>query len=181
MKQSEKMSFEPRDRGGPIKNYWDDPVTIKQLESVKKWLMNFAKEDVTSKGASDPPTAQSLSKMVQEFIQFQDDYLGRFVKNSSFTRLPVRLFYDLSSGGYLCQILLAMYKFKNDTVWRRLGLSSPCMKNTNLLMCKAVEDHLAEKRFFYIPVINIKDNVSAEDKEKIKDIITLSSSDGEDM
>ena len=116
-------------------------------------------------------TAQSLSKLIQEFIQFQDDHLGRSAKNPTLTRLPVRLFYDLSSGGSLCQILLAMYKFKNDMEWSRFDLSSPYRKNTNLLMCKTVEDHLIRKKCFYVPVIYIKDNVSAEDKEKIKEII----------
>ena len=176
MKQSEKMSFDPRDRGGPIKNFWDDPSTITRLESVKNWLMKF----VTYRGAANPPptaTAQSLSKLIQEFIQFQNDHLGRSARNPTLTRLPVRLFYDLSSGGSLCHILFAMYKFKNDMErygvmeLRRFDLSSPYMKNTNLQMCKEVEDHLIRKKFFYIPVINIKDNVSAEDTEKIMEII----------
>ena len=38
------MSFEPRDRGGPIQKYWDDDKTIKQLDSVKTWLMKSAKK-----------------------------------------------------------------------------------------------------------------------------------------
>ena len=39
--------------------------------------------------ASDPPTAQSLSKLIQDFIQLQEDQLGRNSKNPPFTRLPV--------------------------------------------------------------------------------------------
>ena len=38
------MSLEPRDGGGPITKYWDDPATIQQLESVKTWLLKNAKK-----------------------------------------------------------------------------------------------------------------------------------------
>ena len=62
--------------------------------------------------ASDPPTSTSLSKLVQEFLQLQEDYLGRAAKNPPFTRLPVRLFYDLTTNGSLCNIFLAMYKYR---------------------------------------------------------------------
>ena len=109
--------------------------------------------------------------MVQEFLQLQEDYLGRSAKSPPFTRLPVRLFYDLSSNGSLCQILLAMYKYKNEQEWRRFDLSSPSKKGANLSMCSAVQDHLTKEKFYFIPIVNIKDNVSSKDKEKIKDII----------
>ena len=62
--------------------------------------------------ASDPPTSSSLCKLVQEFLQLQEDYLGRAAKNPPFTRRPVRLFYDMTTNGSLCHILLAMYKYR---------------------------------------------------------------------
>ena len=49
---------------------------------------------------------------MQEFLQLQEDYLGRAAKNPPFTRLPVRLFYDLTTNGSLCHIFLAMYKYR---------------------------------------------------------------------
>jgi len=79
------MSMEPRERGGPIQKFWDDQGTIQQLESVKTWLLKNAKKHV----ASEPPTAKSLSQLVQQFIQLQEDHLGRAAKNPPFTRLPV--------------------------------------------------------------------------------------------
>jgi len=161
------MALEPRDRGGPIQKYWDDDKTIKQLESVKTWLMKNAKKHVQP----DPPTAQSLSKLIQEFIQLQEDYLGRSAKSPTFTRLPVRLFYDLSAGGALCQIFQSMYKYKTDQEWRRFDLSSPSRKAANLMMCQSVQDHLIKENFFTLPVVNIKDNVNGKDKDRIKDII----------
>ena len=72
--------------------------------------------------ASDPPTAKGLSQLVIQFIEMQETYLGRKAKNAPLVRLPVRLFYDFSTkgdGGSLCNILLAMYKYKTDQGWRR--------------------------------------------------------------
>ena len=36
--------MEPRERGGPLKEFWEDPGTIQQLESVKTWLLKNAKK-----------------------------------------------------------------------------------------------------------------------------------------
>ena len=96
------MAMEPRELGGPIKEFWEDPGTIQQLESVQKWLMKNAKKVrqkiVAEKPnypftfqhvASEPPTAKSLAQLVQQFIQLQEEHLGRKAKNPPFTRLPV--------------------------------------------------------------------------------------------
>jgi hypothetical protein len=39
--------------------------------------------------SNDPPTGKSLSTLAQQFIQLQEDHLGRNAKNPPFTRLPV--------------------------------------------------------------------------------------------
>ena len=36
--------MEPRNDGGPIAKFWDDSSVIKQLDSVKNWLMKNAKK-----------------------------------------------------------------------------------------------------------------------------------------
>merc|ERR1719361_2162964 len=104
-------------------------------------------------------------------IQFQEDYLGRAAKNPLFTRLPVRLFYDLTSNGSLCHIFLAMYKYRNEQGWRRFDLSSPSRKDANLQMCMQVQEHLIEQDLYKVPVVLIKDNVKEKDKNKVKDIV----------
>ena len=52
--------------------------------------------------ASEPPTAKSLAQLVQQFIQLQEEHLGRKAKNPPFTRLPVSSFFkSLPSLPYL--------------------------------------------------------------------------------
>ena len=48
------------------------------LETIKTWLMKNAKKHVTA----DPPTAKSLSQLIQQFIQMQASlYNFRFFKS----------------------------------------------------------------------------------------------------
>jgi len=161
------MSLEPREIGGPIKEFWDDPGTITQLESVQKWLMKNAKKHV----ASDPPTAKSLSQLVQQFIQLQEDHLGRKAKNPPFTRLPVRLFYDFNPSGSLCQILASLYKYKTDQGWRRFDLGSPSRKDANLQMCMKVEEALIEQEIHGVPVVYLKKNLTDKEKDKVSALV----------
>ena len=44
---------------------------------------------------SDPPTAKSIAQLVSQLIQFQEENLGKGVKNPPFLRLPVRKFVKL--------------------------------------------------------------------------------------
>jgi len=161
------MSVEPREQGGPIQKFWDDPNTIQQLESVKAWLMKHAKKHV----ASEPPTGKGLSQLVQQFLQLQEEHLGRRVKNPPFIRLPMRLFYDFSQGGSLCHILSSMYKYKTEQGWRRFDLQSPSRKENNLAMCMKVEEALSEEQLYMVPIVMIKDNVKSNDRDRAKDIV----------
>lgn len=160
-------NIEPRERGGPIQKFWDDPSTVSQLENVKTWLTKNAKKHV----ASEPPTGKSLSQLIQQFIQFQEDNLGRHAKDPPFTRLPTRLFYDFKNGGSLCHMLSAMYKFKSEQGWRRFDLQSPSRKDVNLDLCLKVEMALVDHKLHIIPKVFIKDTIKSGEKEKIKDIV----------
>ena len=64
-----------------------------------------------------------------------------------------------------------MYKYKSDQGWRRFDLSSPSRKDANLMLCKAVQDHLVKEDFFTVPVVFIKDSVKDKDKEKIREMV----------
>ena len=122
--------------------------------------------------ASDPPTAKGLSQLVQQFIQLQEDALGRGAKNPPpATRLPMYLFYDLSPGGSLCHIFAAMYKFKTEQGWRRFDLQSSNRKEANLQMCLKVEESLKSQKLYTPPAVLIKDNVKAADRDKAKEIV----------
>ena len=105
-------TLEPREKGGPIQKFWEDNSTTSQLgkysltimlsfnhvihsffhviystallffciclETIKTWLMKNAKKHVTA----DPPTAKSLSQLIQQFIQMQASlYNFRFFKS----------------------------------------------------------------------------------------------------
>merc|ERR1712223_497601 len=86
----EKMaSVQPKNSGGPITKFWEAPDTISALEHVKAWLCKHAKKHVQS----DPPTAKSLSQLISQMLQFQEDALGKSAKNPPFPRLPQRLFF----------------------------------------------------------------------------------------
>ena len=54
--------------------------------------------------ASDPPTAKSLSQLVVQLLQFQEDNFGKDADKPPRTRLPVSLY----SGGVLHQFLSLM-------------------------------------------------------------------------
>ena len=45
---------------------------------------------------SDPPTAKSLSQLISQMLQFQEDALGKSAKNPPFPRLPVSFIYKTS-------------------------------------------------------------------------------------
>jgi len=160
-------TLEPRERGGPIQKFWDDSATIAQLDSIKAWLLKNAKKHV----ASDPPSAKSLCQLIQQLIQLQEDNLGSNAKNPPFTRLPVHLFYDLSPNGSLCHILSAMYKFKSEQGWRRFDLQSVNRKETNIEMCKKIEDNLKQQKLFLPPICLLMDNIKSADKDKAKELI----------
>jgi len=160
-------TLEPRERGGPIQKFWEDATTVTQIESVKSWLMKNAKKHV----ASDPPTSKSLSQLIQQFIQLQEDHLGKGAKNPPFTRLPMYLIYDLSPGGSMCHILSAMYKYKTEQGWRRFDLQSPSRKDANIQMCLKIEESLKQQKLYIPPVIYFQDNIKSSEREKAKDIV----------
>lgn len=94
---------------------------------------------------AEPPTNKSLSSLVVQLLQFQEEVFGRHVSNPPLTKLPVchltyfthtdarahdllsvrhpvlyaqmKCFLDFKSGGALCHILAAAYKFKSDQGW----------------------------------------------------------------
>ncbi len=37
-------TLEPRERGGPIQKFWEDPLVLSQLESIKTWLTKNIKK-----------------------------------------------------------------------------------------------------------------------------------------
>merc|ERR1712156_998932 len=157
--------LQPRNNGAPIAKFWEAPETITALEHVKGWLSKNCKKYV----ASEPPTAKSLSQLISQMIQFQEDNLSMTSKDPPFLRLPARHFLDFTPDGSLCHILAAMYKCKFDQGWRRFDLNSPSKKDANLSMCTKAEEALIEKEFHIVPKLFLTKDVPRADKERSKD------------
>uniref|UniRef100_A0A8C0INM1 Chromo domain-containing protein n=1 Tax=Chelonoidis abingdonii TaxID=106734 RepID=A0A8C0INM1_CHEAB len=66
---------------------------------------------------AEPPTNKSLSSLVVQLLQFQEEVFGKHVSNAPLTKLPIKCFLDFKAGGSLCHILAAAYKFKSDQGW----------------------------------------------------------------
>ena len=119
---------------------------------------------------SDPPTAKSLSLLISQMIQFQEDQLGKVAKEPKNVRLPVRHFLDFTPDGPLCHILATMHQFKNEQGWRRFDFNSPSRKEANLEMCQKVEEALEKKKYHWSPKLFLSKGLSKEDKEKVKEL-----------
>jgi len=159
-------SLQPKNSGGPISKFWDAPEIISALEHVKGWLCKHAKKHVQS----DPPTAKSLSLLISQMIQFQEDQLGKVAKDPKNVRLPVRHFLDFTPDGPLCHILATMHQFKNEQGWRRFDFNSPSRKEANLEMCQKVEEALEKKKYHLSPKLFFSKGLSKDDKEKVKEL-----------
>ncbi len=160
------MSLEPKKTGGPISKFWESSEIITSMEIVKGWLGKNAKRHI----ASDPPTAKTLSQLVYQLIEFQETNLGKGAKNPPFARLPMRYFYNFLPDGPLCRILATMYKFRNEQGWRRFDLSSPSRRETNLDMCREIQEALIEHDIHVVPKLYLSKNLDKEDRDKVKEI-----------
>ncbi|CAH1131485.1 unnamed protein product [Ceutorhynchus assimilis] len=164
------MSIGPKMDGGPNTKFFESPETLIAFEGVKNWLQKNAKKYLNN----DPITNKTLSQTVVQFLQFQEDFLGKKSQKPPMTRIPVKYFLDLKPGGALCQMLNAAYKFKTDHGWRRFEI--PLGKNTSKTdkvyeMFQAMEKALVQNKLYTVPIIYVDQNVDKAVSQKIKDII----------
>ncbi|XP_066259028.1 SWI/SNF complex subunit SMARCC2-like isoform X1 [Euwallacea similis] len=163
------MSIGPKMDGGPNTKYFDSPETLNNLEGVKNWLQKNAKKYINN----EPVTNKSISQTVVQFLQFQEDFLGKKTQKPPMTRIPVKYFLDFKPGGGLCQMLTAAYKFKADHGWRRFEI--PTGKNTSKVdkvyeMFQAMEKALVQSKLYILPIIYIDSSVDKGISQKIKEI-----------
>ncbi|XP_022082605.1 SWI/SNF complex subunit SMARCC2-like isoform X2 [Acanthaster planci] len=161
-----KMAVRKKDGGADFK-FFESAETISQLDNVKSWLQRNCKKWIQA----EPPTNKGLASLLAQLVQFQEDAFGRHVSNPALTRLPMRCFMDFKSGGGLCNILMAVYKFKSDQGWRRFDFQSPSRMDRNVEMFMSVEKNLLQTRCLSLPVIYIQDEVEPKLMAKLKDII----------
>uniref|UniRef100_A0A672KNP4 SWI/SNF complex subunit SMARCC1-like n=1 Tax=Sinocyclocheilus grahami TaxID=75366 RepID=A0A672KNP4_SINGR len=148
-------SLSRRMDGGPCCKFWESPEIISQLETVRSWIGKHYKKYVQT----DAPSSKSLSGLVIQLLQFQEDSFGRRANNPSFTKLPAKCFQDLRPGGALCHILGSVYKFKTEQGWLVLMLNSAGWYNggNNNLLSR--------------PVVYLSPDLERKQALKLKDIV----------
>nr|XP_046239890.1 SWI/SNF complex subunit SMARCC2 isoform X2 [Scatophagus argus] len=120
---------------------------------------------------AEPPTNKSLSSLVVQLLQFQEEVFGRHVSNPPLTKLPMKCFLDFKSGGALCHILAAAYKFKSDQGWRRFDFQNPSRMDRNVEMFMTIEKSLVQNNCLTRPVIYLSPDIEPKLLGKLKDII----------
>nr|CAH7717470.1 unnamed protein product [Callosobruchus chinensis] len=164
------LSIGPKMDGGPNIKFFESPETLTALESVKQWLQKNAKKYVQN----EQLTNKTLSSTTIQFMQFQEDFLGKNAQKPPMTRIPVKFFIDFKPGGGLCQIFLAAYRFKSEHGWRRFEL--PSGKNVSKLekvyeMFQSMEKALINAKMYALPIVYIKSDVEKGIQQKVKEII----------
>uniref|UniRef100_A0A672SVJ6 SWI/SNF related BAF chromatin remodeling complex subunit C2 n=1 Tax=Sinocyclocheilus grahami TaxID=75366 RepID=A0A672SVJ6_SINGR len=161
-----KMAVRKKD-GGPNVKYFEASDTVSQFDNVRVWLGKNYKKYIQA----EPPTNKSLSSLVVQLLQFQEEVFGRHVSNPPLTKLPMKCFLDFKSGGALCHILAAAYKFKSDQGWRRFDFQNPSRMDRNVEMFLTIEKSLVQNNCLSRPVIYLSSEIEPKLLGKLKDII----------
>ncbi|KAG9335311.1 hypothetical protein JZ751_005416, partial [Albula glossodonta] len=161
-----KMAVRKKD-GGPNVKYFEASDTVSQFDNVRVWLGKNYKKYIQA----EPPTNKSLSSLVVQLLQFQEEVFGRHVSNPPLTKLPMKTFLDFKSGGALCHILAAAYKFKSDQGWRRFDFQNPSRMDRNVEMFMNIEKSLVQNNCLSRPVIYLSSDIEPKLLGKLKDII----------
>ncbi|XP_037107411.1 SWI/SNF complex subunit SMARCC2 [Syngnathus acus] len=153
--------------GGPNVKYFEASDTVSQFDNVRVWLGKNYKKYIQA----EPPTNKSLSSLVVQLLQFQEEVFGRHVSNPPLTKLTMKSFLDFKAGGALCHILAAAYKFKSDQGWRRFDFQNPSRMDRNVEMFMTIEKSLVQNNCLSRPVIYLSSEIEPKLLGKLKDII----------
>ncbi|XP_059924239.1 SWI/SNF complex subunit SMARCC2 isoform X3 [Gadus macrocephalus] len=151
--------------GGPNVKYFEASDTVSQFDNVRVWLGKNYKKYIQA----EPPTNKSLSSLVVQLLQFQEEVFGKHVSNPPLTKLPMKCFVDFKSGGSLCHILAAAYKFKSDQGW--FDFQNPSRMDRNVEMFMTIEKSLVQNNCLSRPVIYMSSDIEPKLLGKLKDII----------
>ncbi|XP_072927174.1 SWI/SNF complex subunit SMARCC2-like isoform X1 [Hemitrygon akajei] len=153
--------------GGPNVKYFESSDTVSQFDNVRLWLGKNYKKYIQA----EPPTNKSLSSLVVQLLQFQEEVFGKHVSNAPLTKLPMKCFLDFKAGGALCHILAAAYKFKSDQGWRRFDFQNPSRMDRNVEMFMTIEKTLVQNHCLSRPNIYLNSDIEPKLLSKLKDII----------
>lgn len=164
------IALGPKKDGSPNVKYFESSEVLSSLEGTKQWLQRNARKHIQS----DQPTNKTLSSLVVQLLQFQEDNLGKNVDKASMTRIPIKYFLDFKPGGALCYILLATFKFKMEQGWRKFDFQaakSQSRLDRLLDMFQMIEKSLIQHKFYSYPAICIKPDIDKNLTSKLKEII----------
>ncbi|XP_065344355.1 SWI/SNF complex subunit SMARCC2 isoform X2 [Cloeon dipterum] len=161
------LAFAPKKDGGPNTKYFESPETLTQLDGVRSWLMKNCKKHVQT----EPPSNKSLSSLIIQLIQFQEDNLGKNSTKPPMTRLPARCFLDFKPGGALCHIFAAAFKFRTDQGWRRFDFQSPSRLERNLELFASMEKTLVQNKCIILPVVFLRPDLDKATQSKIRETV----------
>ncbi|XP_030829488.1 SWI/SNF complex subunit SMARCC2 isoform X3 [Strongylocentrotus purpuratus] len=160
------MAIQKRDGGADFK-FFESADIASQLDNVKSWLQRNCKKWIQA----EPPTNKSIASMLAQLIQFQEDAFGKHISNPPLTRVPQKVFLDFKSGGGLCNVLMAMYRFKSEQGWRRFDFHSPSRMDRNVEMFMQISKTLTQNKCFVLPQVCIHESVEPKLAAKLTDIV----------
>ncbi|KAI0224460.1 SWI/SNF complex subunit SMARCC2 [Lamellibrachia satsuma] len=143
------MAVQRKKDGGPNIKFFESQETIAQFDSVKSWLQRNCKKYIQA----EPPTNKSLSHLVIQLLQFQEEAFGKSVKQTR----P--------------QQTAAVFRFKIEQGWRRFDFQSPSRVDRNVEMFMQIERSLVQNNCLVRPVIFLHQEVEKILVAKLKDIV----------
>ncbi|KAL6457366.1 hypothetical protein MHYP_G00343290 [Metynnis hypsauchen] len=161
-------AFSRKKDGGPSNKFWESAETVAQLETVRSWIGKHYKKYVQT----DAPSSKSLSGLIIQLLQFQEDAFGRRASNPGLTKLPAKCFLDMKPAGALCHVLGSAYKFKTEQGWRRFDMQNPSRFDRNVEMFISMEKTLLQNNLLSRPVVYLSPELEQKQASKLKDIIT---------
>ncbi|KAE8626443.1 hypothetical protein XENTR_v10006631 [Xenopus tropicalis] len=153
--------------GGPNVKFYEASDTVAQFDNVRLWLGKNYKKYIQA----EPPTNKSLSSLVVQLLQFQEEVFGKHVSNAPLTKLPMKCFLDFKVSGALSHILAAAYKFKSDQGWRRFDFQNPSRMDRNVEMFMTIEKSLVQNNCLSRPNIYLHPDIDSKLQSKLKDIV----------
>lgn len=154
--------------GGPNVKFYEASETVAQFDAIKTWLQkNFKKVGFNSCLQSlnvidsfcfvaiilicvrfqytqtEPPTNKSLSALVVQLLQFQEDAFGKGVPKPALTKIPVSnlaIFLENAKNCKMLSLFEDLINFTYSGEWYRQKASATAHENTSELQLSVVVD-----------------------------------------
>jgi SWI/SNF related-matrix-associated actin-dependent regulator of chromatin subfamily C len=124
-------------------------TSLTQFEVIRKWLAKNHKKYYDPEQASN----KQLSHFLAQFIQFQEENLGRNAPKPAptVTRLPFEILVDFQQGGALCHLFSVVFKYKHEQKISKLDLTAFGKRQSIIDLCQQIETCLIESNRLLLP------------------------------